>query len=265
MLHRLNRLRTGVGRFRSCLYKWGMASSVTCECGGDEQIVARVVLQCPIHRTPSTTWPDGFGRWDYRIAAQHLPEIYYSATKLWLEELAQKKKKKVTLLLHVALCKILIGLNWLKCTYCNDINIYNTHLDFCTAVKVNKNILALMLTSVVKLHSEDGGAAESPRSRGGKLCCYASCWDLVLGWRQLGAAWNLLLAEPVERSCPKSTMAMYSVVRGRNPNRPNERQTLYHWAITGWHSCINIASVICSYRQLLQHFYEIRLTFWELL
>ena len=28
---RLNRLRTGVGRFRSCLYKWGMASSVACE------------------------------------------------------------------------------------------------------------------------------------------------------------------------------------------------------------------------------------------
>jgi len=27
---RLNRLRTGVGRFRSCLYKWGMASSAAC-------------------------------------------------------------------------------------------------------------------------------------------------------------------------------------------------------------------------------------------
>ena len=30
---RLNRLRTAVGRFRSCLYKWGMAFSATCECG----------------------------------------------------------------------------------------------------------------------------------------------------------------------------------------------------------------------------------------
>jgi len=46
---RLNRLRTGVGRFRSCLYKWGMASSAACECGA-EQTVDHVVLQCPIHR-----------------------------------------------------------------------------------------------------------------------------------------------------------------------------------------------------------------------
>ena len=30
---RLNRLRTGVGRFRSCLYKWSMASSAACESG----------------------------------------------------------------------------------------------------------------------------------------------------------------------------------------------------------------------------------------
>ena len=50
------------------------------------------------------------------------PEIYYSAAKLWLEQLAQKKKK-VTFLLHVARCKILIGLNRLKCTYCNGISI----------------------------------------------------------------------------------------------------------------------------------------------
>jgi len=46
----LNRLRTGVGRFHSCLYKWGMASSATCECGTEEQTVDHVVLQCPIHR-----------------------------------------------------------------------------------------------------------------------------------------------------------------------------------------------------------------------
>ena len=49
---RLNRLRTGVGRFRSCLYKWGMASSVACECGSEEPTVDHVVLQCPIHRPP---------------------------------------------------------------------------------------------------------------------------------------------------------------------------------------------------------------------
>jgi len=48
----LSHLRTGVGRFSSCLYKWSMASSATCECGAEEQTVAHVVLQCPIHRPP---------------------------------------------------------------------------------------------------------------------------------------------------------------------------------------------------------------------
>ena len=47
---RLNRLRTGVGRFRSCLYKWGMASSAACECGAEHTVDH--VLQCPIHRPP---------------------------------------------------------------------------------------------------------------------------------------------------------------------------------------------------------------------
>ena len=49
---RLDRIRTGVGRFRSCLYKWGMASSAACECGAEKQTVDHVVLQCPIHRPP---------------------------------------------------------------------------------------------------------------------------------------------------------------------------------------------------------------------
>ena len=50
------------------------------------------------------------------------------------------------------------------------ISIHNTHLDFCTASNVHKNILAVML------HSVGWGAAESPKSRGGKLCCYATGW-----------------------------------------------------------------------------------------
>jgi len=49
---RLNSLRVGVERFRSCFHKWGMASSVACECGAEEQTVDHVVLQCPIHRPP---------------------------------------------------------------------------------------------------------------------------------------------------------------------------------------------------------------------
>jgi len=40
---RLNRLRTGVGHFCSCLYKWGTASSAACECGAEEQTIDHVV------------------------------------------------------------------------------------------------------------------------------------------------------------------------------------------------------------------------------
>jgi len=49
---RLNRLRTGVERFRSYLHKWGMSPSAACECGTDVQTVEHVVIHCPIHRPP---------------------------------------------------------------------------------------------------------------------------------------------------------------------------------------------------------------------
>ena len=49
---RLNRLRTGVGRFRSCLYKWDMASFAPVSAGAEEQIVDDVFIRCPIHRPP---------------------------------------------------------------------------------------------------------------------------------------------------------------------------------------------------------------------
>jgi len=48
----LNRLRTGVGRFRSCLCKCGMVTSAACECGAEEQTVDHAVLHCPIHQPP---------------------------------------------------------------------------------------------------------------------------------------------------------------------------------------------------------------------
>jgi len=49
---RLNRLCSGVGRFRSCFYIWGMTSSAACECGAEEQTVDHVVLQCPMDQLP---------------------------------------------------------------------------------------------------------------------------------------------------------------------------------------------------------------------
>ena len=41
---RLNRLHTGVGRFRSYLHKWGMVYSAACECDVEEQTVDHVFL-----------------------------------------------------------------------------------------------------------------------------------------------------------------------------------------------------------------------------
>ena len=41
---RLNRLRTGVWRFRSCLHKWVMILSAACECGAEEQNIGRVIF-----------------------------------------------------------------------------------------------------------------------------------------------------------------------------------------------------------------------------
>ena len=45
---KINRLRTGVGRFGSFMYKWGLTSS--CECGANEQTADHIILTCPTHR-----------------------------------------------------------------------------------------------------------------------------------------------------------------------------------------------------------------------
>ena len=52
---KLNRLRTGVGRFHSSMHKWGLASSPKRECGTSEQIADHVLIACPIHRAPHGT------------------------------------------------------------------------------------------------------------------------------------------------------------------------------------------------------------------
>ena len=50
---RLNRLRTGVGLFRSTMHKWDMTPSPACECGADEQTADDLILSCLIYRHPN--------------------------------------------------------------------------------------------------------------------------------------------------------------------------------------------------------------------
>ena len=51
----LNRLRTGVRKFQSSIYEWGLAPTSICECDALGQIffdLMRVILECPLHRAP---------------------------------------------------------------------------------------------------------------------------------------------------------------------------------------------------------------------
>ena len=44
----LNRLRTGHGRCKSCMFKWGLAEDESCECGHDKQTTEHILKHCPI-------------------------------------------------------------------------------------------------------------------------------------------------------------------------------------------------------------------------
>ena len=47
---KLHCLRTGVGRFGSSMYKWGLASSANCEYGASEQTADHIILTCPMYQ-----------------------------------------------------------------------------------------------------------------------------------------------------------------------------------------------------------------------
>ena len=49
----LNRLRTGVGRFKSSMKKWGLSNSAACECGEPEQTAEHLITDCSLYSPPS--------------------------------------------------------------------------------------------------------------------------------------------------------------------------------------------------------------------
>ena len=51
----LGKARTGVGRFHSSMYKWGLAPSPNCECGATAQTADHVISSCLIHHVPRGT------------------------------------------------------------------------------------------------------------------------------------------------------------------------------------------------------------------
>ena len=48
----LNILRTGVGRYRASMKKWGLADNAASECDEAEDMAAHIINSCPLHRPP---------------------------------------------------------------------------------------------------------------------------------------------------------------------------------------------------------------------
>ena len=49
---RLNRLRTGVGRFGANMLRWGLSTNDCCECGAEQTAEHITSGRCPIYRPP---------------------------------------------------------------------------------------------------------------------------------------------------------------------------------------------------------------------
>jgi len=72
---RLNRLRTGVGRFRYCSHKQVIVPSAAFDVAHKNKPSTMLFSNVQSIDLPCTSRPDGSGWWDNRMAAQHLPQI----------------------------------------------------------------------------------------------------------------------------------------------------------------------------------------------
>jgi len=90
---RLNRLRTGVGHFRSCLYKWGTASFAACEWAqkNKQPTVWSFNVQSIDLPIDCMTWRFWTMRQSNCCSA---PSPRSSAAKQWFEQLAQAKEEE---------------------------------------------------------------------------------------------------------------------------------------------------------------------------
>ena len=50
---KLNRLRTGGGRFIADMWRWGLSKSPACDCGADQQTANHIITECPLYRPPN--------------------------------------------------------------------------------------------------------------------------------------------------------------------------------------------------------------------
>ena len=50
---KLNRLRTGVGRFNADMWRWGLSKSPACDCRADQQTANHIITECSLYRPPN--------------------------------------------------------------------------------------------------------------------------------------------------------------------------------------------------------------------
>ena len=73
----LNRLHTGVGKFRSAINKWGLAPTSICECGTLDQVAVHMISECLLQHAPRRNHRllvliDETRRWLNNIAANNI-------------------------------------------------------------------------------------------------------------------------------------------------------------------------------------------------